>query len=341
MSACNKLPGHADIRNLNPGKDPDEDLQYEDNSALGANSEQSSHTNRHETICISGLCENNSCIFLLDSGATHNFVSLDFIKEYKLQHLLKSDYGSITFGNESQSQSSYYVDLNIKLGTNYSSPIRAYTGIKSAKHNIILGKPWHYDNEPVINWKTHTIVVEGEEISTRENTTYHWVQPEVQFISRRQFNRMQRQDELEAYVIVLKDCMEDNKDMDQDLCVHQSRRLHERGGGQAKEKITRVMENNNSEALIKTVDSYYDVFPEELPDGLPPQRHVDHSIPIESNAKVPAQKLYRLSSHELGELKKQLNELISKGWIQPSKLPYGAPLLQYYLLLKRKVVYEW
>ena len=75
------------------------------------------------------------------------------------------------------------------------------------------------------------------------------------------------------------------------------------------------------------VDSFADVFLEELPNGLPPERHVDHSIPTEKDAKIPAQKLYRLSSYELGELKKQLNELISKGWIQPSKSPYGAPVL--------------
>ena len=151
MSVCNKLPGHADIRKINPGKDPDSDLWYEDNSALGENSEWSSDKNRHATIRISGSCEEYSSIFLLDSGATHNFVSLDFIKKHKLQHLLKSDYGSITFGNESKAQSGYYVDLKIKLGIGYISTIRAYTGIKSSKHDLILGKPWHYDNELVIN----------------------------------------------------------------------------------------------------------------------------------------------------------------------------------------------
>ena len=39
---------------------------------------------------------------------------------------------------------------------------------------------------------------------------------------------MQRQDELESYAIVLKDCMEDYKD--KDLCVHQGRRPHKHGG---------------------------------------------------------------------------------------------------------------
>ena len=188
-----------------------------------------------------------------------------------------------------------------------------------------MGKPWHYDNEPIINWKTHTIVVRGEEISTQENTTHHWAHPEVQFISRRQFNRMQRQDELESYAIILKDCMEDDKG--KDLGVHQGRRLYKRGGVQTNRKRVIAIENSSPEAPLTLVDSFADVFPEELPNRLPPERHVDHSIPTEKDAKIPAQKLYRLSSYELGELKKQLNELISKGWIQPSKSPYGAPVL--------------
>ena len=140
LLACNKLPGHTDTRKINPSKDPDGDPWYEDNSALGENSEQSSDSNRYETIRISRSCEEYLSIFLLDSSAIHNFVSLDFIKKHKLQHLLKADYGSIIFDNESKTKSGYYVDLKIKLGTSYTSTIRAYTGIKGSKHDLILGK---------------------------------------------------------------------------------------------------------------------------------------------------------------------------------------------------------
>jgi hypothetical protein len=40
-------------------------------------------------------------------------------------------------------------------------------------------------------------------------------------------------------------------------------------------------------------------------------------------AKAP----YRMSHEELKELKIQLEELITKGYIKPSKSPYGAPVL--------------
>ena len=345
----NKLPGRTNTRKINPGKDPDGSVPLEDNSAEGVNS-QSSKDKRHQTIRISGLCETYPSCFLIDSGATHNFVSLDFIQKHGLQHLLKPDKGCITFGNETKANSGYFADVKIQFNQDYSRVIRVYTGIKSLKHDLILGKPWHFDEEPKINWKTHEVIVDGVNIQTQDNTDCQEIKPEVHFISRRQFNRMRRHGDLETYAIILQDHI--NGDFkDKDLCAHSSRRSHERGGGQANEKLDKdlcahlsrrtlergggqaqnktfgVMEDTSPETLLKLVDSFADIFPDELPNGLPPQRHVDHSIPLEPNAKTPAQKLYRLSSHELNELKKQLNELIDKGWIQPSKSPYGAPVL--------------
>ncbi|KAG2209684.1 hypothetical protein INT45_013794, partial [Circinella minor] len=119
----NKLPGRTDTRKINPGKDPDGSMPLEDNSAEGANG-QSSKDKRHQTIRIPGFCETYPCCFLLDSGATHNFISLDFIEKHELQHLLKPDKGCITFGNETKANSSYFADVKIQFNQGYSRVIR-------------------------------------------------------------------------------------------------------------------------------------------------------------------------------------------------------------------------
>ncbi len=41
----------------------------------------------------------------------------------------------------------------------------------------------------------------------------------------------------------------------------------------------------------------------------------------------PAKAPYQMSHEELKELKVQLEELLAKGYIKPSKSPYGAPVL--------------
>jgi hypothetical protein len=44
-------------------------------------------------------------------------------------------------------------------------------------------------------------------------------------------------------------------------------------------------------------------------------------------AAPPAKALYRMSYEKLKKLKVQLEELLVKGYIKPSKSPYGAPTL--------------
>ncbi|CAL8989416.1 unnamed protein product [Prunus brigantina] len=78
------------------------------------------------------------------------------------------------------------------------------------------------------------------------------------------------------------------------------------------------------EAVLK---EFADVMPKELPNTLPPRREVDHAIELEPGAKPPAKAPYRMAPPELEELRKQLKQLLDAGYIQPSKAPYGAPVL--------------
>ncbi|KAJ6797354.1 uncharacterized protein M6B38_216750 [Iris pallida] len=76
----------------------------------------------------------------------------------------------------------------------------------------------------------------------------------------------------------------------------------------------------------RVVEEFRDVFPEELP-GLPPDRAVEFSIDLIPGAAPIAKKIYPMNKEELAELNKQINELLSKGFIQPSASPWGAPVL--------------
>ncbi|GBG76275.1 hypothetical protein CBR_g22023 [Chara braunii] len=57
------------------------------------------------------------------------------------------------------------------------------------------------------------------------------------------------------------------------------------------------------------------------------EREVVHAIEVVPGSKVPRGRIYRMSSVELDELRRQLKELTEKGWIRPSTSPYGAPVL--------------
>ncbi|GJP32306.1 hypothetical protein CLOM_g16888 [Closterium sp. NIES-68] len=73
-------------------------------------------------------------------------------------------------------------------------------------------------------------------------------------------------------------------------------------------------------------DEFKEVF-EAIPDGLPPDHAVGHTISVEPG-KLPAfRPLYRLSPAEYEEAKQQIEEYLRKGWIEPNASPYGAPIL--------------
>ncbi|KAA0048696.1 reverse transcriptase [Cucumis melo var. makuwa] len=79
----------------------------------------------------------------------------------------------------------------------------------------------------------------------------------------------------------------------------------------------------SSEPVVR---DYPDVFPEELP-RLPPHREIEFAIELEPGTVPISRTPYRMAPVELKELKVQLQELLDKGFIQPSVSPWGAPVL--------------
>ena len=78
--------------------------------------------------------------------------------------------------------------------------------------------------------------------------------------------------------------------------------------------------------MIPVVSEFPDVFPEELP-GMPPDRELEFAIDVIPGTAPIYKKYYRMPSTELVELKKQLDELLQKGYIRPSISPWGSPVL--------------
>jgi hypothetical protein len=78
--------------------------------------------------------------------------------------------------------------------------------------------------------------------------------------------------------------------------------------------------------LVPIVCEYPDVFPEELP-GMPPDRDIEFIIELIPGTAPIAQRPYRMNPQELIELKKQLDDMLSKGLIRPSASPWGSPVI--------------
>jgi hypothetical protein len=74
------------------------------------------------------------------------------------------------------------------------------------------------------------------------------------------------------------------------------------------------------------VNEYPDVFPDDLP-GMPLDRDIEFSIELLPSTAQISKRPYRMDVKDPDELKKQIEELLSKGFIRPSSSSWGAPTL--------------
>ena len=77
---------------------------------------------------------------------------------------------------------------------------------------------------------------------------------------------------------------------------------------------------------IPIVKEFPDVIPDDI-SGLPPDREVECTIDLIPGTEPISIPPYRMAPVEMRELKAQLEELLSKGFIRPSISPWGAPVL--------------
>jgi hypothetical protein len=236
----------------------------------------------------------------IDSGATGNFVSLRLAKLAKLSAArIVGDPVTVTLGDGSDTSCDNRYIVPLRMGT-YSESLSTHGIQLTASFDIVLGMPWLERFGPNVDWvnKVVEFIHRGQK---------HTLRPPIfqpgdtscggLTISALQLKRAARKG-AQLYSVILKDST-----------------------GQPD-----GAEDQTPPQIQSLVTDFADIF-QELPDGLPPERAVEHTIPLKPGATPSSRPVYRMSESELQELKSQLDTLISKGFIKPSTSPYGAPIL--------------
>jgi hypothetical protein len=79
--------------------------------------------------------------------------------------------------------------------------------------------------------------------------------------------------------------------------------------------------------VVNLLQEYVDVFPTDLPPGLPPLRGIEHQINLIPGASLPNHAPYRTNPDETKEIQRQVQTLLDKGYNRESLSPCSVPVL--------------
>ena len=282
----------------------------------------------HRLIKLTGTLAGKPARFLIDSGASHQYVSKSFVTDYSLSTVTKDDDSSVrlsvTLADGTVKSSDGQLESAPVRISSYSDNLDFAVTELSSSYDAILGMAWLHRYNPTINWKTGAItIVHG--------ATSHTLKPTVP-----SSNSPSRSLAAASLNIITGKQLEKQKRLGliDYACLVYPQTIHAAAGSLSSisssslSSSTASSEPQQMTAMrSKLLARFSHVFPDELPAGLPPTREVDHKIELVPGAVPPSRPTFRLSESELVELKKQLDELVKAGFIRPSKSPFGAPIL--------------
>ena len=80
-------------------------------------------------------------------------------------------------------------------------------------------------------------------------------------------------------------------------------------------------------SISSLLQEFGDVLTEDIPNGLPPIRGIEHQIDFVPGAVIPNRPAYRSNPEETKELQRQVEELMGKGYVRESMSPCAVPVL--------------
>nr|GME20800.1 putative retrotransposon polyprotein [Ipomoea batatas] len=80
-------------------------------------------------------------------------------------------------------------------------------------------------------------------------------------------------------------------------------------------------------SIDELLADFSDLFPKEMPKGLPPLRGIEHQIDFVPGSTLPNRPAYKTNPIEAREIQKQVEELLEIGHIRESLSPCAVPVL--------------
>jgi len=283
---------------------------------------------------VVGTLDQRNARCLIDTGATHNFVSSAFIRRHQLQDgLLPTDRRVKSYdGTVSRCAGMFVGSLVLRGKTGAliedGAGRREFLVAELHKDDIVLGMPWCSERIEAVDFRKGEIALRGA-----QDVLDIWkpVEEAERELRREMKNLLE--------VKTVEERFEELSNPDKSLRAQLNVMYAEHGARVKQRALEATMqqqkagqsaaEENNTPDLVqlraKLLKEFADVFPSELPDGLPPDRGHALRIELQPGAKPAPRRPTRINNRHTAFEDKWVKENLKKQFIRPSKSQYAAP----------------
>jgi hypothetical protein len=284
-----------------------------------------------------------ACKVIIDGGSCRNLASKELCAKLKLKYIPHPHpYYIQWLSDKGEMKVSYMVRVEFQIGP-YSDTIECDVVPMSVCH-MLLGRPWQFDRNVTHNGRANTYQLNwhGKDIILRPMTPQQIVNESRQKTEvnlEKESERVEKQESTPSMsensktklsgknkcegvsLLCMLATKEDLREFSEDPSLLPIVLMH---------KGEILVSNDMTPFPIgvsNVLQEFDDVFPEEVPAGLPPLHGIEHQIDLIPGATLPNRAPYRTNPQETKEIQKQVQELLDKGYIRISLSPCAVPII--------------
>lgn len=296
---------------------------------LSAQMEKAEQNQRHTLFQTKCVIKERSCRLIIDGGSCNNLASSDMVEKLALTTKPHPHpYHIQWLNNSGKVKVTKLVRINFAIGS-YRDVVDCDV-VPMDACNILLGRPWQFDSDCMHHGRSNQYsliyhdkkiillpmspeaivrddVAKATKAKTENNKNIKAVGNNKDGIKLKGHCLLATKTDVNelfasttvAYALVCKDALISIQDMQHSL----------------------------PPVITNILQEYSDVFPSEIPEGLPPIRGIEHQIDLIPGASLPNRAPYRTNPEETKEIQRQVQELLDKGYVRESLSPCAVPVI--------------
>jgi len=308
---------------------------------LSVQAQQPEKFQRHNLFQIFFVINNRRARVIIDGGSCNNLVSSDLVKKLGLAtRPHPHPYYIQWFNDAGKAKVTQSCRVSFSIGS-YADSVDCDV-VPMEACSLLLGRPWEFDNDALHHGRsnTYTFMHKGKKITLLPMTPAEIVQAEKERAATLHETKSENQQvansvyppkndksapisktdgiKLKGGVLLARKC--DLAEIsDDDVCYTLV----------CKQTLFSLDNDVSSipPVVANLLQEFEDIFPADIPPGLPPMRGIEHQIDLIPGATLPNRAAYRTNPDETKEIQRQVQELLDRGYVRKSLSPCAVPVL--------------